>query len=231
MFNTQLQNLTVIDFFTLFIPGYLCLSIYRKLQPHDSKVDFDNTTVWSLIISILINMTFYCVTNFLNKTYNNEMAVLLCSAFGLLIGYILSVLVKKEWFRKIAIFLTRLSPRENVWEEYFDLDKGAFISFETDYHGESVVVEGIVDSDDGVCGLCDIVIAEFTIKNKTGEILYQSESEDSLYSYFYVNTNNIKNLMIEKGDSKKSWILKKWEAANEKCKRQENRINNKKQED
>ncbi|MBR3935764.1 MAG: hypothetical protein IKJ57_04375 [Oscillospiraceae bacterium] len=231
MFDTPLYNLTVLDFFILFVPGYLFLSVYRKLLPHDSNTDFDNTTVWSLIISILINLTFYCITNSFEEAFSDETTVLLCSAIGVVIGFILSVLVKKEWFRKIMIFFTRLSPRKNIWEEYFDLEIGAFISFETDYYGEPAVVEGIVDSDDGVRGLCDIVIAKFTIKNKDGETLYQSEDKEALYSYFYVNSNNIRNLMIEKGYSNGSWISQKWKAIDEECKKQEKRIENKKRED
>lgn len=180
------------QFLTQFAPGYIAVKTFQFFNKQKSS-SFEGTAVASIVISYITNL----VVGLVVEPDESHLLV-----FGLIatavafIGALCMVKVKTlDCFKAILRWIGRVSNNDSIWQELFDVNRGARIQCYAKYNNEVVRITGNVKAynvrDDGEC---DIVLTKCKVTYYNGNSHTIPDDQD-----LYLNSRNIHGLEIKKG--------------------------------
>lgn len=177
------------DLVNLFVPGYVFLSVCNYLTKNESK-SFEITAISSLIISYIIQLVIGLLK--LPALYNNILAIL--SAF--ILALIVIRLRISSVYKSVLIKLGKVTGKNNIWEDFFDKNKGTKVRFYTTIDNKNVSVIGDiklyeVNNDNE----CTFIINNYMIEYSDGSIINSTDPEFTMI----FNTKNINGLEAHYG--------------------------------
>ena len=179
--------------FNLFVPGFIFLRIYKYFVDTADK-DFNVTTVGSIVVSYIFHLISTLIANWLNAS---EIACTILTIGLSTISALIFVKIRlTETYQKLIISIGKITGSKNIWEVFFNCNKGTRIRFFSKYNNQDVVIEGDVKFFDALeDGECNIVIFNYVIKYDNGNI-YKSNDDSSTLLF---NTKNIHGLEAHYG--------------------------------
>lgn len=184
---------------SLFLPGYVFAKTYNRIYQRTTEADgsFENTAVTSLVLSYLFRFPFHLVSRLiaLSDVTITVLSIILSFAVALIAVKVTTKKVLKNALIKVG----KTTGSESIWEDIFDINRGAKIRCYSLYKHEAVIIVGTVKyfepCDDGEC--C-IALENYSIKFiKTEKVYHPKTIKDAT---MYINTRNIHGLEVTYGE-------------------------------
>lgn len=186
------------QFLTLFVPGYIAVKTFHFFNKPESS-SFEGIAVVSIVISYIINLAVGLVVE------PDDSHLLISELIATAVAFIGALCIVKvktlDCFKVILRWIGRVSNNDSIWQELFDVNRGAGIQCYAKYNNEVVRIEGGVKAysvrDDGEC---DIVLTRYKVTYYNGNTYDLSKCDPSDCPDLYLNSKNIHGLEVKKGD-------------------------------
>ena len=105
---------------------------------------------------------------------------------------------KTDKLKEVMRFIGGISGNDNIWQDIFDRNKGAWLRCFAKFNNEDVIIEGTVKyyepCEDGECS---IALVNYSVKYPNGNVYKLGKRNDE--PVMYINTRNIHGLEVTKG--------------------------------
>lgn len=186
----NLQELIKIlpDLFNCFVPGYICIKIFRYFSANDYDENIDVKLIESVVISYIFSLISESLCNSIkfldSKNFFVSVACAVATAF-------IAMIIRRSWWYKLAVEkVGRVSNESDIWKTVLPRSN---VAFSCKYNDIDVFVEGDVKYFETTKdGECNIVLEKFTIYNTEED----APITRPLDAYFIINTKKIQNMEI-----------------------------------